>query len=85
MSEVGTELLGILCVVVGIGKWDGLTRLLVVQGVVLRGTNSPGIVSGSPYTNSADDKCKSSLGVTLNPGTPEYRNTYKKTFFVTYL
>ena len=21
----------------------------------------------------------------LNPGTPEYRNTYKKTFFVTYL
>ena len=27
--------------------------------------NSPGIVSGSPYTNSADDECKSSLGVTL--------------------
>ena len=21
----------------------------------------------------------------VNPGTPEYRNTYKKTFFVTYL
>ena len=21
----------------------------------------------------------------INPGTPEYRNTYKKTFFVTYL
>ena len=23
--------------------------------------------------------------ININPGTPEYRNTYKKTFFVTYL
>ena len=75
MSEVGTELLGILWVVMGIGKWDGLTRLLVVQGVVLRGTNSPGIVSGSPYTNSTDDECKSSLGVTLKPNRTHGRSS----------
>ena len=75
MSEVGTELLGILCVVVGIGKWHGLTRLLVVQGVVLRGTNSSGIVSGSPYTNSVDDECKSSLGVTLKPNRTHGRSS----------
>ena len=74
-SEVGTELLGILCVVVGIGKWDGLTRLLVVQGVVLRRTISPGIISGLPYTNSADDECKSSLGVTLKPNRTHDRIT----------
>ena len=63
----GTELLGILCVV-GIGKWDGpWDGMLVIQGVVLRGTNLQGITSGSPYTNSADDEWKSSLGVTLKP------------------
>ena len=71
----GTELLGILCVVVGIGKWDGLARLLVIQGVVLRGTNSQGITSGSPYTNSADDECKSSLGVTLKPNRTHGRSS----------
>ena len=25
------------------------------------------------------------IDVNVNPGTPEYRNTYKKTYFVTYL
>ena len=64
-----------ITIVVSIGKWDGLTRLLMVQGVVLRGTNSPGIVSGSPYTNSADDECKSSLGVTLKPNMTHGRSS----------
>ncbi|TWW74144.1 Ribonuclease inhibitor [Takifugu flavidus] len=37
------------------------------QGAVVLGTNSPGTRSGSPYTISAEEHCRSSLGAVRSP------------------
>ena len=37
------------------------------------------------YINFSDVYIWNQIQDHINPGTPEYRNTYKKTFFVTYL
>ena len=43
------------------------------------------IFRGYTVTNNDPEKCEEKVRNIINPGTPGYRNIYKKTFLVTYL
>ena len=56
---------------VDIGKLFGRTRFVASHGIEIEEVKSHGIISGSPYTSSADDVWRSSFGTTLMPNSTQ--------------